>query len=116
MNRPIRFIITAMAVVGLLSGGRPLANSALIAGRLFRRRGLFDRRSFDIALFALLISFVQELVDYARASLLLDPNLLRLLLVSEELVIYFPAHCLLHPRRTNGITTPQYRSQLQSPR
>src|SRR5262249_1342165 len=58
---------------------------------LFRRRGLFGRRSFDVARFALLISFDQELVDHARASLLLDPSLLRFLLFSEELVIYFPA-------------------------
>ena len=54
---------------------------------LFRSRGLFRRRSFDVALFALLISFVEELVDHARASLLFDPNLLRFLLFSEELVI-----------------------------
>jgi hypothetical protein len=80
---------------------------------LFRRRGLFGRRSFDVARFALLISFVQELVDHARASLLLDPSLLRFLLFSEELVIYFPAHCVLHRDRTNGMTIPQYRPQFQ---
>jgi NAD(P)H-binding len=85
------------------------------AGRapLFRRRGLFGRRSFDVARFALLISFAQELVNHARASLLLDPSLLRFLLFSEELVIYFPAHCVLHRDRTNGMTTPQYRPQFQ---
>jgi hypothetical protein len=62
----------------------------------------------------LLISFVEELVDHAHASLLFDPNLLRFLLFSEELVIYFPAHCVLHRDRTNGMTTPQYRPQFQS--
>jgi hypothetical protein len=58
---------------------------------LFRRRGLFGRRSFDVARFALLISFVQELVNHARASLLLDPSQLRFLLFSEELVNLFPS-------------------------
>jgi hypothetical protein len=71
--------------IGHFSGGRV---------RLFRRRGLFDRRSFDLALLALLISFVQELVNHAGAPFLLDPNFLRFLLFSEELVIYFPAHCV----------------------
>jgi hypothetical protein len=68
--------------IGHFSGGRV---------RLFRRRGLFDRRSFDVALFALLISFVQELVNHARAPFLLDPNFLRFLLFSEELCNLFPS-------------------------
>jgi hypothetical protein len=37
-------------------------------------------------------SFAQELIDNASALLLLDPSLLRFLLFSEELVVYFPAH------------------------
>ena len=63
-----------------------------IAGGLFRRRDLLDRRCFDVGLFTLLIGFVQELVDDASALLLLDPSLLRSPLFGEELVVYFPAH------------------------
>ena len=104
----------APPLAGLVSG-KLVIYAAFGGGRapLFRRRGLFGRRSFDVARFALLISFVQELVNHARASLLLDPSLLRFLLFSEELVIYFPAHCVLHRDRTNGMTTPQYSLQFQ---
>ena len=100
----------APPLAGLVSGKLPLRRWPRA---LFRRRGLFGRRSFHVARFALLISFVQELVDHASASLLLDPSLLRFLLFSEELVIYFPAHRVLHRDRTNGMTTPQYRPQFQ---
>src|SRR5262245_5036132 len=67
-----------------------------VAGKLFRRRDLFDRRSFDIGL-ANFIGIIQELADDTGAFLLLDPSLLRFLLLSQEWVIYFPAHCVLHP-------------------
>src|SRR5262249_12473304 len=66
---------------------------------LFGRRSLLDRRFFDLAPIALVISFVQELADDACTSLLLGPNLLRFLLFNEDVVIYFPAHRVLHPRR-----------------
>src|SRR6516165_4887916 len=104
----------APPLAGLVSG-KLVIYAAFGGGRapLFHRRGLFGRRSFDVARFALLISFVQEVVNHARASLLLDPSLLRFLLLSEELVICFPAHCVLHRDRTNGMTTPQYRPRFQ---
>jgi hypothetical protein len=44
-----------------------------VAGKLFRRRDLFDRRSFDIGL-ANFIGIVQELADDTGALLLLDPS------------------------------------------
>jgi hypothetical protein len=62
------------------------------ASELFRRSNLFSRRSFDLGLFALLIGVVQEPVNEVGASLLRDPRLLRFLLFSEKLVVYFPAH------------------------
>ena len=61
-------------------------------GGLFRGRNFFDRCSFDVSLFALFSGVAQELVDNARALLLLNPSLLHFLLFSEELVVYFPAH------------------------
>ena len=66
--------------------------SAAVAGGLFRRRDLLDRRSFDVGLFALFIGLVQELIDDANTLLLLDPSLLRFLVFGQDFVIYFPAH------------------------
>src|SRR5262249_46023861 len=64
---------------------------------LFCGCSLFHRGSFDFGLLALFIGFVQEPIDDARALLLLDPSVLRfLLLFSEELVVDFPTHWVLH--------------------
>src|SRR5262249_31783080 len=70
---------------------------ASLAHRLFCGCDLFDRRSFDFGLLALCIGVVQEPIDDARALLLLDPSILRfLLLFIEEFVVDFPTHLLLH--------------------
>ena len=86
-------------------GARSPAGAGLLAHRLFCRCSLFDRRFFD-GLFALSIGIVQEPIDEASTALLLDPSLLRFLLVGEEPVIYFPAHCVLHqqPNQRRGNT------------
>jgi hypothetical protein len=60
--------------------------------RLFRGYDLVDRGAFGLCVIPLLIGLVQELVDDARALLLLDPSLLRFPLRGEDLVIYFVAH------------------------
>src|SRR5271166_5127600 len=60
---------------------------------LFRRRTLLDRSCLGLGLVALLIGLAQKRLDDAGALLLLpDPGFLRLLLFSQELVVYFPAH------------------------
>jgi hypothetical protein len=68
------------------------AGAGLLAHRLFRRYDLVDGGPFSLCVIALLIGLVQELVDDARALLLLDPSLLRFLLRGEDLVVYFVAH------------------------
>ena len=68
-----------------------------MAHRLFRRYDLVHGGPFSLCVIALLIGLVQELVDDARALLLLDPSLLRFLLRGEDLVVYFVAHRILHP-------------------
>ena len=68
------------------------AGAGLLAHRLFRGYDLVDRGPFSLCVIALLIGLVQELVDDARALLLLDPSLLRFLLRGEDLVVYFVAH------------------------
>ena len=73
-----------------------IRNQIVIGGLLLCRRRLFDRRSLDVGLFTLLIGLVQEGVDYARALLLLGPRFSRFLQLSEELVVDFPAHGILH--------------------
>jgi hypothetical protein len=73
-------------------GARSPAGAGLLADRLFRRYDLVDGGSFSLCVIALLIGLVQELVDDARALLLLDPSLLRFLLRGEDLVVYFVAH------------------------
>jgi hypothetical protein len=78
-------------------GPEPGRCPPLARGGLFRRCDLFNPRSSDCS-FALLIGLVQEPVNEVSASLFLDPPLLRFLLFSEELVIYFPAHGFLHSR------------------
>jgi hypothetical protein len=42
------------------------------------------------------IGLVQEPIDDARTLFLLDPSVLRLLLLSEEFIIDFPTHWVLH--------------------
>jgi len=69
---------------------------ASLAHRVFCGCDLFDRRSFDLGLLALCIGVVQEPVDDACTLLLLDPSVLRFLLFSEEFVVYFPTHWVLH--------------------
>jgi hypothetical protein len=71
---------------------RSPAGAGLLAHRLFRRYGLVDGGPFSLCVIALLIGLVQELVDDARALLLLDPSLLRFPLRGEDLVVYFVAH------------------------
>ena len=68
----------------------------MVAHRLFCGRNLFGRRCFDLDLLALFIGLVQEPIDDARTFFLLDPSVLRLLLLSEEFVIDFPTHWVLH--------------------
>jgi hypothetical protein len=53
------------------------AGAGLLAHRLFRGYDLVDRGPFGLCVVALFIGLVQELVDDARALLLLDPSLLR---------------------------------------
>lgn len=65
---------------------------------LFRRRGLLGRRSIGVGRFALLVGVAQKPVDDTSTLLLLDAGFLRFLLLGEEPVICFPAHCVLHPR------------------
>jgi len=73
------------------------AGAGLWAHRLFCGRSLFGRRSFDFGLLALFIGFVQEPIDDAGTLLLLDPSVLRfLLLFSEKFVVDFPTHWVLH--------------------
>ena len=73
------------------------AGAGLWAHRLFCGCGLFGRRCFDFGLLAFFIGVVQEPIDDARALLLLDPSVLRfLLLFSEEFVVDFPTHWILH--------------------
>jgi hypothetical protein len=48
-----------------------------LAHRLFRGYDLVDRGPLGLCVVALFIGLVQELVDDARALLLLDPSLLR---------------------------------------
>ena len=68
------------------------AGAGLLVHRLFRGYDLVDRGAFGLCVIPLLIGLVQELVDDARALLLLDPSLLRFPLRGEDLVIYFVAH------------------------
>src|SRR5215470_15575048 len=68
---------------------------AIVASLLFRR-DLFDRRSFDVSFVALFIGLIQELVDDAGSLLLFDLGFPRLFQFSEQLVVNFPAHWLLH--------------------
>src|SRR5262249_50276976 len=71
--------------------------SGAVAHWLFCGCSLFHRGSFDFGLLALFIGFVHEPIDDARALLLLDPSVLRfLLLFSEEFVVDFPTHWVLH--------------------
>ena len=78
-----------------MNDGSP-AGAGLVAHRLFCRCNLFDRRCFDFGLLALVIGLVQEPIDDAGTLLLLDPSVLRLLLLSEQFVIDFPTHWVLH--------------------
>src|SRR5262245_65847873 len=80
------------------------AGARLMTHRLFCGCSLFDRRCFDLGLLALLIGVVQQPIDDARTLLLLDPSVLRLLLFSEEFVVYFPTHWVLHRRRNQRHT------------
>jgi hypothetical protein len=75
----------------------PLESGA-VAAVLFRRRDLFDWRSFGVDLFATFIGRVQEPIDQAGAALLNDLRVLGLLLVVEDLVISRVAHGILHLR------------------
>src|SRR5262245_50758900 len=75
------------------------AGARLMTHRLFCGCSLFDRRCFDLGLLALLIGVVQQPIDDARTLLLLDPSVLRFLLLGEEFVVYFPTHWVLHRRR-----------------
>jgi hypothetical protein len=72
--------------------GKSPAGAGLLVHRLFRGYDLVDRGAFGLCVIPLLIGLVQELVDDARALLLLDPSLLRFPLRGEDLVIYFVAH------------------------
>jgi hypothetical protein len=72
------------------------AGAGLWAQRLFCGCNLFDRSCLDFGLLALFIGLVQEPIDDARTFFLLDPSVLRLLLLSEEFVIDFPTHWVLH--------------------
>jgi hypothetical protein len=64
----------------------------IVKGGLLCGRDLFHRRSFDVGLVTLLIGLVQEIVDDACPSLLLGPRFSRLLQLSEQFVVDFPAH------------------------
>ena len=72
--------------------GKSPAGAGLLVHRLFRGYDLVDRGAFGLCVIPLLIGLVQELVDDARALLLLDPSLVRFPLRGEDLVIYFVAH------------------------
>ena len=78
-----------------MQDGSP-AGAGLLAQRLFCGRNLFERRCLDLGLLALFIGLVQEPIDDARTFFLLDPSVLRPLLLSEEFVIDFPTHWVLH--------------------
>jgi hypothetical protein len=67
-----------------------------MALRLFRSYDLIDLRLFGLRIVGLFIGLAQELVEDACTLLLLDPSLVRFLLFGEELVVYFPAHRILH--------------------
>src|SRR5215470_18715676 len=68
---------------------------AIVASLLYRR-GLFNGRSFDVDFVALFIGLMQEMVDDAGSLLLFDLGFARLFQFSEQLVVNFPAHWLLH--------------------
>jgi hypothetical protein len=73
------------------------AGARLLTHQLFCGGSLFDRRCFDLGLLALLIGFVQQPIEDAGTLLLLDPSVLRfLLLFSEKFVVDFPTHWILH--------------------
>jgi hypothetical protein len=82
--------------------------SGTVAGCLFRRRDLFDWRSFGFGLFAMFIGRVQEPIDQAGAAFLHDLRVLGLLLVIEDFVISRVAHGILHLR--NASTVKQLRN------
>ena len=92
------------------------AGAGLLVHRLFRGYDLVDRGAFGLGVIPLLISLVQELVDDARALLLLDPSLLRFPLRGEALRNLFRS--TLNPpsvNGTNGMTTRQYTPQFRAP-
>jgi hypothetical protein len=87
--------------------------SGAVAGGLFRRCDLFDRRLFGFGLFAMFIGGVQEPIDQPGAALMHDPRVLGLLLVVEDFVIFCVAHGILHLR--SALTVKQLRNTVYSP-
>jgi len=100
LYRPVPRVLDAVKITGdtdpNLNEREPPPEQGLLAHRLFCRCNFSDRRSFDFSLLSLFIGFVQEPINDARTLLLLDLSVLRFLLFSEEPVVYFPTHWILH--------------------